>query len=491
MASLVATTSPATGSILIQLDRQLVIDTFSRVVVNDWGSATTIGGAYTEVGGVAADYDVDGFSGLQESIPGTFHSGQISNSASLTGSARFVIPVNPTGGYTDVGMLSRGSGGDFILFRLRVNPGGPVTAQILFRQAGVLTALSDAVNITFNITATQAIGITIQDSGTRLRMKAWRSLLAEPVAWTIDIPDPTGRGSGTVGLYSLSEGTNTNGVFQYSFDNFQVLVGVEPLSLYRVTPDGVETLVRGSGFLTQFPEGQATIWDNEAPFDVDVFYVLRSADNPTFDVLTSNTVDLDSGGDVWLRDPYNPSLNLIIEISDEPFDYCTDDPRIMFADLLGRSYSSASGIFDIIDTQRPETIAQTRKRYASTLILTSKEPEDGEAIEAITAGGYPLLLSLPTVYQFGLPTGTDWITILDIDQQPVGVDRRVPARVWALPFRLALPPADVDTGSTGGSGIGAGGASYDDLAASVIGATYTLLAAAGLTYNDIAAGTGY
>jgi hypothetical protein len=491
MASLTATANPATGSVLINLDRTLVRDAFNRVVVNGWGTASTAGGAYTLVGGAAADYDVDGNFGLQDSIVGTFHSGQISNSGSITADARFIIPVTPSGAATDVGILTRGSGGDFYLFRVRINPGGPVTAQIFLRVGGVLTPLSEAVDIDFFITGTNNIGITIQDSGTRLQMKAWRSLLAEPVAWTIDVPDPVGRGGAAVGLYSLSNTGNTNGAFTYQFDNFRALVGVAPLNLYRVTPDGTETLVRGSGFTTQYPEGVAVIWDNEAPFDVNVFYVLRSSNNPNLNVLTSNTVNLSSGGDVWLRDPYNPSNNIVIEISDDQFDYCNEIPRIMFSDLVGRVYSNASGVFDIIDAQRPQTVAQTRKRYASTLILTSKEAADVESIETIIAGGYPLLLSLPPVYQFGLPYGTDWVAILDVDASPVGVDRRVPTRVWTLPFRLSEVPADIEAGNTNGNGVGGGDATYDILAASVIGTTYTSLAATALTYNDIAAGTGY
>lgn len=497
MASLTATADPTTGAVLIQLDRVIARDSFTRVVANSWGSATTIGGAYT-VNGVAANYDVNGTEGTIVSVPGTFHSAFLTaaNAGNITGDIFIHIPVNPSGGNVDVALVSRRTvGNDGFIYRVRLEPGGPVTAQILYRSAGVMFPLSNAVTFTYTITGTNAIGIRFDDAGglNRLRMKAWRALTTatEPQSWLIDIQNPVERADTGFGVASDTSSLNTNGAFLYEFDNFRVLVGTGALSLYRVTPDGTETVVRGANFTTQYPEGTATIWDNEAPFDVDVFYVLRSEDNATLNVLTSNTVNLDSGDDVWLRDPYDPSKNLIIDISEVPFDYCDDSSRIMFADLQSKTYDSASGIFEIIDAQRPATVAQTRKRYGSTLYLTSKEATDADAIEAIIAGGYPLLLSLPPVYQFGRPYGTDWVSFATVQSDPPGVDRRLPTRNWVMPFRLSEPAADIDQGNTNGNGIGAGGATYNDLAASALGLTYNSLNAAATTYNAVAAGTGY
>jgi hypothetical protein len=491
MASIVATPDPATGSVNLVLDRTLVLDDFSRVVgLGSWGNATPTGGAYTLQGGtIATDYSVNGTVGqmILNTAASTRSAYLLSGLTDMTMRIDIVVPVNPTGASVDAGLFIRIAALAGYFVRVRLNTDTTATLSIQVRTgAGVLLPVTSEILIpNFTVGASNAFSITATISGDRIRARAWLTANAQPSTWLVDARNSTYI-SGSVGLFSIRNSGNTNGVFTVSFDNFEVNASVEPLNLWRHTPDGNEVLVRGSGFFGD----TGVFWDNEAPFDVDIFYTLRSEDSQT-DTITSNTVNLASGGDVWLRDPYNPSNNLIIEISDDAFDYCIEDPKIMFSDLLGRVYSSASGIFDIIDTQRPETIAQTRKRYGSTLILTSKEPEDVEAIEAIIAGGYPLLLSLPVVYQFGLPYGTDWITVFDVDQQPVGVDRRVKARVWTLPFRLSLPPADVDTGNTGGNGIGGGGATYDDLAASLIGVDYTTLAAAGFTYDQIAAGTGY
>lgn len=495
MASIVATPDPTTGSVLIQLDRRLVVDDFNRVVaLGSWGSASTIGGAYTLLGGtIATDYQVNGTRGqMILNTAGTTRSAYLlSGLTDMDATVRIVVPVIPTGADIDVGINLRGAALEHYRARFKVSTTGIGTLSFQYRDAaGVLFPLTAEVTVpNFVVAASNDIQIRATISGNLMRARAWTTGAAEPQSWLIEARN-TQLTSGYVGVAAIRNTGNTNGVVTIDFEDFSVMASVEPLNLWRHTPDGEEVLVRGSGFFTEDPAGTGVFWDNEAPFDVDIFYTLRSADSVT-DTITSNTVSLLSNGDAWLRDPYNPSLNLVIEISDTPFDYCTNDPRIMFADLQSKVYDSASGVFDLIDAQRPETISQTRKRYGSTLYLTSKESEDVEAIEAIIAGGYPLLLSLPPVYQFGLPYGTDWVTFLAVQSDPPGIDRRLPTRNWIMPFRLSLPASDTVTGGTGGNGIGGGGATFDDLAASVIGLTFNSLTASALTFDDISAGTGY
>ncbi len=495
MASLVATPDPLTGSVLVELDRQLVIDSFTRVVAaGSWGSTSEVGGAYT-VAPTAASFSVNGTVGqMVTTVTATAYRAFLSPVITdVDAHARIVVPVNPLTASIDAGIMLRYQSGTETYYEARVqlSPGGvSATLSLQYVVAGTFTPLTAEVAIPgFTVSGSNNFHIRATISGNLIRARAWLDGTAEPQDWLVSSRN-TLLTSGLVGLQAWRSTGNTNGAVTVSFDDFWVLASVEPLNLWRVTADGEEVLVRGSLFFTEDPAGTAVIWDNEAPFDTNVFYVLKSSDSITA-TITSNVVSLDSDGDVWLRDPYVPANNIVIEISDVPFDYCDETPRIMFTDLLGKVYANASGIFDVIDAQRPHTIAQTRKRYASTLVLTSKEAEDVTSIETIVAGGYPLLLSLPTVYQFGLPYGTDWVSIGDVESSPVGVDRRLPARVWTMPFRLSEAPADIDTGNTGGNGSGGGDATYDVLAASVIGLTYTSLAAAGFTYDDIAAGTGY
>ncbi len=490
MASLVATANPLTGSVLLQLDRIIVNDVFSRNVAAQWGNATPTGGAWTTSGGAAADYSVvdpPGYGRHSLTSTGVARTTQISsgvNDVSLY--TEINVPVNPTGGIIQAGITARIGGGDFYYFRLELEPSGIATIAIL-RNSSV-SDLGKATIPGYVTSASNNISIWAELEGTHLRVTAATTGSVQP-AWLVEVDDIY-LTSGALGTRSARNVGNANGTFFLNFGVFNANAGVAPLDVYRVTPDGVETLVRGSAFFTASPDETAVIWDNEAPFDVDIFYVLRSDDSDNIS-LTSNTVNLDSDGQAWLRDPYTPALNIAFEYDGDIFDFCDDEPRIMFAGLAGRSYTSASGIFEIIDAQRPDTVAQVRKRYGSGLFLISKELEDVDSIEAILAGGYPLLLSLPPVYGFGLPYGTDWITVLDVDATPIGPDQRLPARAWSLPFRLSPAPTDIDTGGTGGSPIGGGDATFDVLAASAIGLTFNALTASGLTFDQIAAGTGY
>jgi hypothetical protein len=495
MAGIVATADPTTGSVLIELDRRLVVDDFNRVVAaGSWGSASLFGGAYTLAGGtVASDYLVNGTVGqmILATASTTRNASLLSGLADVDAQASFLIPVAPTGASIDARVAVRRASGASYGVRVSVGPSTTASISIVYIDtAGTIFVLAGPTVIEdFTVSASNALTARITASGQLLQAWAWPTASAEPVT-----PMLTTRHdvltSGSVGVAAIRNTGNLNGSQTVSWDNFTVEASVEPLNLWRHTPDGEEVLVRGSGFFTAAPDEQGVFWDNEAPFDVDVFYTLRSGDSTT-DMLTSNTVNLDSDGLAWIRDPYIPAYNIAFETEGDIFDFCDDEPRIMFAGLAGKSYVSASGIFEIIDAQRPDTVAQIRKRYGSALYLISKELEDVESIEAIFAGGYPVLLSLPPVYGFGLPYGTDWVTVIDIDSAPMGADQRLPARTWSLPFRLSSTPTDIDTGNTGGNGIGAGDATFDVLAASVIGTTFNSLAATALTFDDIAAGTGY
>ena len=206
---------------------------------------------------------------------------------------------------------------------------------------------------------------------------------------------------------------------------------------------------------------------------------------------TSNTVNLDSGDDGWLRDPVDPSRNLRI-VMDDFFDECVDVDVIVFSGLGTRDYANASGIFDIVDDRRPVTVSQKRKNYGSVLTLTSYTLDDVDGLEDIFDPGRILILSLPIVYGFGhRSAGSDYITCYDIADAVIGVDQRVTTRVWTIPFRLSYEPADTSEGGQGGNGIGGFNATYDALAASALGLTYNSLTASGETYLQVAQGVGY
>lgn len=492
MATVVATPDPSTGTVLVQVEQTLLRDLFTRVSVASWGVATT-GQAYANAGGAAGDFSVNGSQGLH-----TFSTTNVQRvSAASVGVndhvtfSQVTIPVAALTAPIGTSAVARyTTSNSFYFAELLLFPTGVVTLSLRKMVLGIQTTLA-----TITLTATHAAGATwfikLSACGSEIQAKAWRSTTTEP-DWMISVSDfdlPTGP---SAGVRSFLAPGNTNGSTVFTYDNLVVYTG-EELQLFRVTPDGVEVEVQGSPFGTNAATAAAatataTLWDPSAPFDVNIFYRLYSDCGSL--TVTSNTTLLDADGFGWLRDPLDPTRNLVISMEGF-YDDCVDQDVIVFSGLGGPEYNDASGVFDKINSARPNTISQVRKNHASALNLTSFSLDDILDLEDILATGRILSLTLPTGYGWAQRTyGTDWITVFDVNQSYLGVDQRVTSRAWSLPFRLSTPPQNLPGGG-GGNGVGGGGATYDDLAASVLGTTYNTVIASGETYDQVAAGTGY
>jgi hypothetical protein len=495
MATVVATPDSATGTVLVQVEQTVLRDLFTRVVANGWGSATT-GQAYTVSGGVVGNYAVNGTQGTHTmTTTNVARHSSVVPLAGLTDHVYFTQVTVPVLALTqpiqESAMARFADTSNYYFAEVSLAPTTAIATLNLRKNVlGVITTLATVVLDQLHAAgATWNIGISV--CGPSIMAKAWRSTVTEP-AWMLTVNDFDLTAGDGVGARSFLVTGNTNVSPVMAFDNSYTYIS-DSLSLYRVTPDLVETQVQGSPFGTNDPtaaadSGTATLWDPSAPFDVDIFYRLYSGCGDL--AVTSNTTLLDADGFGWLRDPLDPTRNFAIAMEGF-FDECADEDLIVFSGLGGPEYDNASGVFDKIDSARPNTISQTRKNHASALNLTSFSLDDILDLEDILADGRILSLTLPTGYGWAQRTfGTDWITIFDVQQSYLGVDQRVTARAWSLPFRLSTPPQNLG-GGDGGNGVGGGGATYDDLAASVIGTTYNSLTAAGFTYDQIAAGTGY
>lgn len=498
MATAVATTDPATGTVLVTVEQTIIRDLFTRVVASGWGNATS-GGTWT-VSGTAANFSVTGTRGQIALTPvNTAHRTQIGTGWADTDQTMTLIPgVVALGGNIEMGLISRRDSGTNTEYQAMVAFGLLGVATLILRRnlAGTLTTLA-SVTLPFTYTNTSQVRIRFMTCGQNLMAKAWLSTTSQPAAWNATAVD----GSITslainkqVGTRATLMSTNTNPLpVNVQFDDYAVSYG-QPLHMYRITPDNVSTEVRGSPFFTDeataaADTATAVIWDGEAPFETNIQYHVYT-DCGTF-AFGSNVVNLDDGGTGWLRDPQDPTRNLRISLEGD-YDDCVDQDIIVFSGFGDREYESASGIFDVIDARRPITISQTRKNYGSSLTLTSFSLDDVDLLEDILQDGQILLLSLPVIYGFGHRTyGSDYVTFFDAQAGVPGVDQRVTARGWLVPFRLSDAPPDADEDQTGGNGIGGGGATYDELAASALGTTYTNLQLSGETFFQVASGVGY
>lgn len=497
MSAIVATADPTTGTVLLSFNQIEARDQFTRVVAGGWGVATS-GETWTTSGSIAGDYSVNGTQGLYSMTSLAVSRNTILGSAvtgnDMDSTISITIPVVPTGGNFTITHGVRGvTPTNQYMITAVFQPGGVVTAQLQKIVLGVTSNVSTAVTSAAPHTSGNAWTLRIAVCGSQLKGKVWRNSFGEP-DWMVtgnDFDLVTGQNV----LCRASFGSSVTNVLPITltWDNLRTGIS-QPVRLWRVTPDGVRTELRGSPMntdevTTTSTSGAAIAWDNEAPFDVDVFYELTS-NCSTVVYATSNTINLDSDGDGWLRDPVDPTRNIRI-VMNEFFDECVDQDVVVYSGMDPKTYANSAGIYDVVDDRRPITISQTRKNYGSVLRLTSFSLDDIDTLEDIFDPNRILLLSLPMSYGWAHRSfGTDYVTFYDVDQNFLGVDQEVTARAWTAPFRLSYAPPDLP-GGTGGNGIGGGGATYDDLAASVIGTTYNSLTAAGFTFFQIAAGTGY
>lgn len=498
MASLTATPDPATGSVLLDVEQTLARDLFTRVVANGWGTSTT-GQPWTVTSGVVGDFSVNGTQGLHS--VNTLNASRITQITPGTGPDMGAIisasvPVVASGAPINSFLLLRyADNSNFYYAQLRNNVGTPPTLIVGRRVISTTDVPLATIELPNNWAAGATFFIRFDVCGSRLRAKAWRNTVAEP-DWMIEITDFSLTTSGNVGVRSQLATGNTNVTpVVFTYDNFVSYVS-QPLRIFRITSNGVRTELRGSPLNTANPTAAAetataTLWDNEAPLDTPLNYVMFSGCTDAI-VVSGSPVTLDGQGGGWIRDPEVPSNNIRIAFSDLQFNDCDATMRVELLDWEPRVYRNASGIFDIVNSQRPSTVSMRRKRYESSMTFASKTLDDVDDVEEIIAPGRILLLSLPVGYGFGRPYGSDYITISDVTQDPVDTDNYLtPFRSWEVPFALSPPPVDLNEGGTGSNGIGGGGATYADMTASAIGTSYATTTATGLTYQQLAQGVGY
>lgn len=496
MTSVTATPDPATGSVLLDVEQTQLRDLFTRVVASGWGNATT-GQAWTLGGGAAGDYAVNGTQGTMtfSSTATSRRMSAVVGTSDMGFHAQCTIAVTALTAAIQPGIMIRFTdSSNYYLAELTINPSNTVELRLRKVVLGVITTIGSAVTLGQTHAAGATWNLMADVCGAHLRVKAWRSTVSEP-DWLIEADDfdlPTGTGLGPRSILATG---NTNGSTVFAYDNAVAWIS-QPVRLYRVTPDGVASEVRGSPFNTFQPTAAAataiaTVWDNEAPLDTSLIYRLTSACNSAA-VVTGGPATLLGSGGGWIRDPLDPSVNIFIDFKDTQFNDCDATLRVEWLGWDPRVSRNASGVFDVVNAARPLTTSMTRKRYESAFYFATKTLDDVDKMEAIFARGRILLVSLPTEYGFGRPYGTDYITVSDLVEANADTnDFGTPFRTWEVPFQLSLAPPDTSEGLTGSNGIGGGGATYADMTASAIGITYATTTATGLTYQQLAQGVGY
>jgi cell wall-associated NlpC family hydrolase len=105
--------------------------------------------------------------------------------------------------------------------RLSFLTSGAVELRVEKEVADAVTQLASALTLATGVPAGTDWTIRVRREGTRIRVKAWRSGLAEPSAWAVDVSDST-FGAGRVGLRALANDGCTNLPVRLTVSRFQV-----------------------------------------------------------------------------------------------------------------------------------------------------------------------------------------------------------------------------------------------------------------------------
>ena len=201
--------------------------------------------------------------------------------------------------------------------------------------------------------------------------------------------------------------------------------------------------------------------------------------------LTGTPVTLEAGRDGWLRDPQEPARSVRMDNCASHTFECLDAERfVFFQGLDDEAYESATGVFEVVNSEFPLTVAQTRKSAATSVRMVSTTLSDIPALKALFSPGRDLLLSLPADYGWGIESyNTLPVTVGDVQVSRLNRrDMRKPARLWTLPVRVTEEEDTYPDGGGGSNGIPAPGATYQDMEDT--GLTYGQLATGGKSYIE-------
>lgn len=198
--------------------------------------------------------------------------------------------------------------------------------------------------------------------------------------------------------------------------------GAAYLNVYRVVGSEVFQVRGGSPIGST---GSVTFSDPEAPLDVPVYY---QATSPTYQYqwLTSNTVTLASNGSSWLTHPNRPDLSTVLWVERNP----------------RKSRPISRGVFPVLGRRRPIIRTDGARKSPSYQLDCATETQSAWTnMLALLDDGSPLLLRTPPNYGFDALT---WLSVGDVDEDPVVGTVTNWVRRWPLPVTEVDPPSILD-----------------------------------------------
>lgn len=403
-----------------------LLDTYTRVLVDSWGSTDT-GQVYLLIGGTnPGNYDVNGSVGQQTNDSVNVYRNSIINinSPDYDYYVDVTVPTVATGNsltswisgrFTDVS--------NYYSATLEQATTGNMNLVVNRRVGGALTAITVTTSLGPHV-AGDTWRVRFQGIGSALKAKAWKLPGVEPAGWTHEVTDTNLTTGNNIALMSRRETGNTNGTVIWAWDN--------------LLSDRCPTCT---------------------PITVDT---------------SATPTTMPSNGAFRLRDPVRPCNDLYIPLC---FAQTQQDPNcvpgrgIFFASMDVESYDSNSLLLNPTNASLPLSVSRARRGVASVLNLVTRTFADRDALLQINQAGSPLLLSGPP--QYGIPDRYMAVGELNIER---GVsDIKFQVRNVLMPFVQVARPAGPSNGVCGSrladvcdlyptiDDLAAAGLSWDDL----------------------------
>ena len=212
----------------------------------------------------------------------------------------------------------------------------------------------------------------------------------------------------------------------------------DELSVYRETPDGARTLVRGTQGLIDrqtITSDAMVIEDHEAPLNVPVrYYIVQYAPGSLTPAATRTsdtaTVALTDVNEAWLKDPGNPQRNTKVVVSKAP-DWSRPIDQASFVVRGRRNKVVLSGV---------------RQGMEGDLAIWTRSDEERKALHLLLDSGNTLLWQAVP----GMGVDDMYVSVAQITEARVGNLAQEQWRAWTLPLTEADMP--VTTAVNGAKG---------------------------------------
>lgn len=224
---------------------------------------------------------------------------------------------------------------------------------------------------------------------------------------------------------------NTNGLTTVTVARNTGTAAWASVEVERTSDGGVTWLpVRGATnvkttnrFVTTWSANSVVVKDDEAPNGVSVTYRSRAttASGVVGDWVSSSATQWSMAGVVWLKDPLDPVLNVIIDVPEMP------EP----------THQITQGVHTVIGARFPVVVSDTRRAGIGTFVALTRTNAESQSFDA--AARSPVkLLQFPASHLWG----SRYIVLADVQELHLSLSTDLGYRKWQVAFIEVARPAD-------------------------------------------------